>query len=161
MECYYLCKPSRLDPLQFTYCQNRNLEDANSTALHSALSHLDNSNTCVRMLFSDFCSAFSTIIPSKLMTKLSYLGINTSLCNWILDFLTNRSQSVNLDSLHLQPSPSTRRAQSIVTDASHPSHRLFALLPCGRHYRTLRSRTSRLRNSFFPSAVTLLKSAPR
>ena len=49
------------------------------------------------MLFIDFSSAFNTIIPSKLITKLSELGINTSLCNWILDFLTNRPQSVRLD----------------------------------------------------------------
>src|SRR4029434_9697598 len=37
-----------------------------------------------------------------------------------------------------------RRAGSIEKDSSHPSHRLFALLPSGRHYRALRSRTSRL-----------------
>ena len=82
---------SALDPLQFAYRQNR------STALHSALSHLDNNNTYVRILFIDFSSAFNTIIPSKLITKLSDLGINTSLCNWVLDFLTNRPQSVRLE----------------------------------------------------------------
>ena len=54
-----------------------------------------------------------------------------------------------------------RRACSIVKDSSHPSHRLFALLPSGRRYRVLRSRTSRFRNSFIPAAVTLLNSAPR
>ena len=54
-----------------------------------------------------------------------------------------------------------RKARSIEKDSSHPNHRLFALLPSGRRYRALRSRTSRLRNSFFPAAVTLLNSAPR
>uniref|UniRef100_A0A3B4TE14 Reverse transcriptase domain-containing protein n=1 Tax=Seriola dumerili TaxID=41447 RepID=A0A3B4TE14_SERDU len=88
--------PPTLDPLQFAYRQNRSTEDAISMALHSALSHLDNNNTYVRMLFIDFSSAFNTIIPSKLITKLSDLGINASLCNWILDFLTNRPQSVRL-----------------------------------------------------------------
>ena len=91
------CLPPTLDPLQFAYRQNRSTEDAISTALHSALSHLDNSNTYARLLFIDFSSAFNTIIPSKLITKLSDLGINTSLRNWILDFLTNRPQSVRLD----------------------------------------------------------------
>ena len=62
------------------------MEDAISTALHSALSHLDNNNTYVRMLFIDFSSAFNPIVPSKLITKLTDLGINTSFCNWILDF---------------------------------------------------------------------------
>ncbi len=54
------------------------------------LSHVENSKSCVRMLFIDFSSAFNTIMPSRLITKFSDLGINTSLCNWILDFLTNR-----------------------------------------------------------------------
>jgi len=91
------CLPPTLDPFQFAYRQNRSTEDAISTALHSALAHLDNNNTYVRMLFIDFSSAFNTIIPSKLITKLSDLGINASLCNWVLDFLTNRPQSVRLE----------------------------------------------------------------
>jgi hypothetical protein len=40
------------------------------------------------MLFIDYSSAFNTIVPSKLITKLRTLGLNTSLCNWIIDFLT-------------------------------------------------------------------------
>ncbi|KAK3537683.1 hypothetical protein QTP70_017914 [Hemibagrus guttatus] len=48
----------------------------------------------VRMLFIDFSSAFNMIIPQHLTEKLILLGINTSLCNWILDFLTGRPQSV-------------------------------------------------------------------
>ncbi|KAL0161226.1 hypothetical protein M9458_044951 [Cirrhinus mrigala] len=46
------------------------------------------------MLFIDFSSAFNTIIPQQLIHKLNLLGLNTSLCNWILDFLTGRPQSV-------------------------------------------------------------------
>ena len=57
------------------------------------------------MLFIDFSSAFITIILSKLITKLSDLGINTSLCNWILDFLTNRPRFVRLDSQPHIPNP--------------------------------------------------------
>ena len=63
-------------------------------ALHSVLTHLDNKNAYARMLFVDFSSAFNTVIPTKLMTKLGDLGINTSMCNWILDFLTDRPQNV-------------------------------------------------------------------
>ena len=40
------------------------------------------------MLFFDYISALNTIIPSKLVNKLRTLGLNTSLCYWILDFLT-------------------------------------------------------------------------
>ncbi|KAK3556430.1 hypothetical protein QTP70_008338 [Hemibagrus guttatus] len=38
--------------------------------------------------------AFNIIISQHLTEKLSLLGINTSFCNWILDFLTGRPQSV-------------------------------------------------------------------
>ncbi|KAK3574434.1 hypothetical protein QTP86_006600 [Hemibagrus guttatus] len=48
------------------------------------------------MLFIDFSSAFNTIIPQHLIEKLSLLGLNTSLCNWILDFLTGRPQLVQI-----------------------------------------------------------------
>ncbi len=41
---------------------------------------------------------------------------------------------------------------------THPSHGLFTLLPSGRRYRSLRCHTSRLRNSLFPSAFSLLNS---
>uniref|UniRef100_A0A4W5KKS1 Reverse transcriptase domain-containing protein n=1 Tax=Hucho hucho TaxID=62062 RepID=A0A4W5KKS1_9TELE len=50
------------------------------------------------MLFIDYSSAFNTIVPSKLITKLRILGLNTSLCNWILDFLTGRPQVVRVGS---------------------------------------------------------------
>ena len=43
-------------------------------------------------------SAFNTIVPSELITKLRILGLNTSLCNWILDFLTGRPQVVRVGS---------------------------------------------------------------
>jgi len=88
--------PETLDPLQFAYRPNRSTDDAISIALHTALSHLDKRNTYVRMLFIDYSSAFNTIVPSKLITKLRTLGLNTSLCNWILDFLTGRPQVVRV-----------------------------------------------------------------
>ncbi|KAK3572604.1 hypothetical protein QTP86_000853 [Hemibagrus guttatus] len=86
--------PPTLDPHQFVYRSNRSTEDAVSTVLHSVLTHLDNNNTHARMLFVNFSSAFNTVIPSKLTTKFGDIGINTSLHNWIMDFLTNRPQHV-------------------------------------------------------------------
>ena len=79
--------PETLDPLQFAYRPKRSTDDAISIALHTALSHLYKRNTYVRMLFIDYSSAFNTIVPSKRITKLRTLGLNTSLCNWILDIL--------------------------------------------------------------------------
>ena len=82
-----------LDPLQFAYRCNRSTADAISLALHSALERLDNKDTYVRLLFIDNSSAFNTIIPTKLISKLRGLGLGTSLCNWILNFLTHRPRS--------------------------------------------------------------------
>jgi hypothetical protein len=48
------------------------------------------------MLFIDYSSTFNTIVPTKLITKLRTLGLNTSLCNWILDFLMDRPQVVRV-----------------------------------------------------------------
>jgi hypothetical protein len=48
----------------------------------------------MRMLFIDYSSAFNTIVPMKLITKLRTLGLNTSLYNWMLDFLTGRPPQV-------------------------------------------------------------------
>ncbi|KAK1797998.1 hypothetical protein P4O66_000755 [Electrophorus voltai] len=48
------------------------------------------------MLFVDYSSAFNTIIPSLLTTKLGDLGLHTSLCDWISNFLTERPQSVRV-----------------------------------------------------------------
>ncbi len=52
--------------------------------------------TYVRMLFVDYSSAFNTIVPATLVAKLQTLGLNRSLCSWILDFLTGRSQVVRM-----------------------------------------------------------------
>ncbi len=57
---------------------------------------LENNNTYVRMLFVDYSLAFNTIVPATLVAKLQTLGLNRSLCSWILDFLTGRSQVVRM-----------------------------------------------------------------
>ncbi len=79
-----------LDPLQFAYRPNRSTDDAISQVLHSSLTHIDSKNgNYVRLLFIDYSSA-------KLAVKLSDLGITSSLCDWIQDFLTARPQVVKI-----------------------------------------------------------------
>jgi hypothetical protein len=51
-----------------------------------------------------------------------------------------------------------RKALIIVKDSSHPGHRLFSLLPHGKRYRSAKSRSKRLLNSFYPQAIRLLNS---
>ncbi len=52
----------------------------------------------------------------------------------------------------------TRKARRIIKDSSHPSHSLLSLLSSGRRLRSIRSRTSRLRDSVFPQAIRLMNS---
>jgi hypothetical protein len=74
--------PETLDPLHFAYHPNRSTDDAISITLHTALSHL-----------APHCP-FPP--PTKLITKLRTLGLNISICNWSLDFLTNCHQVVRV-----------------------------------------------------------------
>ncbi|KAK3510553.1 hypothetical protein QTP70_010094 [Hemibagrus guttatus] len=60
------------------------------------LVHLDKSGTYVRLLFVDFSSAFNTIIPAPLQTKLTQLSLPSSVCQWITSFLTDRQQLVKV-----------------------------------------------------------------
>jgi len=90
------CPPPTLDPHQFAFRTNRSTEDAIVIALHSALSHLKKQGSYARMLFIDFSSAFNTIKPDILIPKLANLGLPSSTCSWIKDFVTNRPQQVKL-----------------------------------------------------------------
>ncbi|KAI3374040.1 hypothetical protein L3Q82_022606, partial [Scortum barcoo] len=90
------CVDVTVDPHQYAYRKNRSTEDAISSVVHTALTHLENKDSYVRLLFVDFTSAFNTIIPQTLVQKLTTLGLSFTLCNWVLDFLTDRPQSVRI-----------------------------------------------------------------
>ena len=87
-----------LDPFQFAYRERRCVEDAVALGVYYALRHLDRPppNSYVRILFVDYSSAFNTVIPAKLYTKLHELGVPESMCLWILDFLLQRPQVVRI-----------------------------------------------------------------
>ncbi|XP_036072145.1 von Willebrand factor A domain-containing protein 5A [Oryzias melastigma] len=96
--CLHL--PPTLDSHQFAYRANRSTEDAITTTLLTALSHLEQSGSYARLLFVDLSSAFNTILPHRLVSKLETLGLHDSICLWILDFLTGRTQRVRVG-LHM------------------------------------------------------------
>ncbi len=52
----------------------------------------------------------------------------------------------------------TRKSRRIIKKPNHPSNSLLFLLPSWRRLRSIRSRTSRLRDSFFPQAIRLMNS---
>lgn len=73
--------PNTLDPFQTAYLPNRSMDNAISSTLSLALTHLEQKDTYVRMLFIDFSSAFNTIIHQQLINSSDLLGLNSSLCN--------------------------------------------------------------------------------
>ena len=91
-----------LYPLQFAYHSNRrSTDDAIFQVMHATLSHLDTiAGGYVRLLFIDYSSAFNTVVPSRLATKLHDLGLNPSMCAWILDFLTARPHITHIHPQH-------------------------------------------------------------
>ncbi|KAI3374495.1 hypothetical protein L3Q82_005977 [Scortum barcoo] len=73
------------DRLQFAYQPGVGVEDAILYLLHRAHSHLDKGSGTVRILFLDFSSAFNTIQPTLLRDKLSRMGVDPQLMDWISD----------------------------------------------------------------------------
>lgn len=87
-----------LDPRQFAYRASREVEDAKITLLDLLYRHLEGPGTHARLLFLDFSSAFNTIQPHVLVSKLlSEFNIESNLVSWIMDFLTNRTQRVKVN----------------------------------------------------------------
>ncbi|XP_070404011.1 uncharacterized protein [Nothobranchius furzeri] len=84
-----------MDPLQFAYRTRRGADDAKIFILDSIHKYLELPDSSARLLFVDFSSAFNTLQPHILATKLSsQFHLDDQLTLWILDFLTNRTQKV-------------------------------------------------------------------
>ena len=56
--------------------------------------HLENPGSFVRILFIDFSSAFNTIQPHLMASKLLKLDDNPRMILWIVEFFVSRSQTV-------------------------------------------------------------------
>lgn len=68
-----------MDLLQFIYCWKCSMDNAISTAIQAALTHLEDIN--IRMLFTDNSPAFNMVIPYKLSEKLLTLRLTPTLCD--------------------------------------------------------------------------------
>ncbi|KAI4890215.1 hypothetical protein NFI96_009012 [Prochilodus magdalenae] len=85
-----------LDPLQLAYRANSSVDDTVNMRFHHILQHRDHPSTYATILFLDFSSAFNTIIPGQLHSKLTQLNVTASTCQWITNFLTGREQQLRL-----------------------------------------------------------------
>ncbi len=77
--------------------------------LHLILKHLDKPKTIARALFLDFTSAFNTIQPELLLTKM--IQVNPYLIHWYYSFLIGRTQIVKVNQTY---------SNSIVTYSGAP-----------------------------------------
>ena len=66
------------------------------TTVHSFAGHLDTGSQ-IDAIFLDFSKAFDKVAHQCLFAKLSYYGIQGTLLNWLMYFLTGRSQKVVLN----------------------------------------------------------------
>ena len=116
---------------------------------------LRKSNICEKLLVTFYRSTIESILTYRITVWFSHCTeadrrrlqrvVETAqrIIGWPLSSLKDTYSSCWLSS-----------AESITRDSTHPAHHLFDLLPSGRHYRSIKTRTNRLRNSFFPPAIT-------
>ena len=64
--------------------------------VHNWLEATDGNGSAVRVILFDYRKAFDLIAHGILITKLKEIGIPNSIKNWIIDFLSDRSQRVKL-----------------------------------------------------------------
>ncbi len=104
---------------------------------------------------------YSAIIESVLCTSITVWFSSATKSDlrrlWRVVWTAERIIGTTLPTLQeLYLSRVSKRAGKITLDPSHPAHSLFELLPSGRRYRALSTRTTRHRNSFFPQAIHLM-----
>ena len=85
------------DKFQFAYRSGRSVDDAVVTLLDILCAHLDHAKCYSRLLFIDFSSAFNTIKPHIMLSKLCDMNVQTNIIKWIHSYLTSRPQYVRLN----------------------------------------------------------------
>ena len=87
-----------LDPMQFAYQNDRNTEDAIIILLELLYSHLERTRfgNSARVMFFDFSPEFNAIQPHILVKKLLGINVPFGLIRWTVEYLTNRSQYVDI-----------------------------------------------------------------
>ena len=64
----------------------------------------------------------------------------------------------SLESLYI--TRTQRKVRCITSDQHHPAHHLLQCLPAEKRFTTIKTRTSRFKNSFYPKAVQIMSSVP-
>ena len=85
-----------VDPNQFGTIPGSSTVMALISMVHKWLKDTDGTGSTIRVLLCDFRKAFDLIDHFILITKLKKLDIPCSIVNWVISFLTCRSQRVKL-----------------------------------------------------------------
>ena len=86
------------DPFQFAYKCKRSVDDAIALFVNNIYHHIDVPKKFCRVMFIDFSSAFNTIQPKLLVSKLLNMsGVNKHIVAWIFEFLIERPQFVRIN----------------------------------------------------------------
>ena len=85
-----------VDPNQFGTISGSSTVLALISMIHSWLKATDGNGAAVRVLLFDYRKAFDLIDHKTLVAKLKMVDIPRSVINWIINFLTDRSQRVKL-----------------------------------------------------------------
>ncbi len=120
------------------------------------------------------CHLWKFNLPQELLKQFYSAIIETVLCSSITVWFDSATKTdirriqrtvrnaeriigAPLPSLHeLSTSRVRKRAKKVTLDPSHPAHSVFELLPSGRLYRALSTKTARHKNSFYPQAISHL-----
>ncbi len=82
--------------VQLRFPWSRNTPQTRAVMCRSALKSLTSIHHIIMQIIHDKWRIFHCFSKQQLINKLNPLGLNNSLCNWILDFLTGRPQSVRV-----------------------------------------------------------------
>ena len=86
-----------VDPNQFGIISVSSTVLALIGMVHKWLEATDGNGATVRVFLFDYHKAFDLIDPSILITKLKQINVPNSIINWVIDFLSDRSQRVKLN----------------------------------------------------------------
>ena len=94
--CSHLINNDLLSSDQFGFCKGRSCVTQLISTLYDWFEYLDQ-NIPVDAIYLDFRKAFDTVPHKRLLSKLQGYGIQSNLLNWIGDFLSDRTQYVNVN----------------------------------------------------------------
>ena len=92
----HLINNNILSKEQFGFVSGRNTITQLLVTLNDWMHDLDNDN-CVDAAYMDFRKAFDTVPHQRLITKLKSYNIKGPILNWIISFLSDRSQFVKIN----------------------------------------------------------------